>query len=118
MLDACPRDGPAERVRAWEDRGPIRLLGGPGSRGLSGAIVHGAEAARGEVVVVMDADLSHPPEAIPALVAPVLEGACDMALGSRYVRSGTTPGWPLFRRIISRGGAALAWLVSEARDPL
>ena len=118
IVDDRSRDGTAERVKAWEPRGPIRLLCGPGSRGLSGAVLHGAEAARGEVVVVMDADLSHPPEAIPALVAPVLEGACDMALGSRYVRSGATPGWPLFRRILSRGAAALAWLLSEARDPL
>ena len=45
-----------------------------------------------EVIVVMDADLSHPPERLPALVAPLLDGSHDIAVGSRYVAGGSTEG--------------------------
>ena len=47
----------------------------------------------------MDSDLSHPPESIPSLLAPLADGSCDMIIGSRYMPGGGTPDWPLFRRI-------------------
>ncbi len=56
-----------------------------------------------EVVIEMDADFSHDPADLPRLVEAIDAGA-DMAIGSRYVPGGSTPDWPLPRRIISRGG--------------
>lgn len=56
-----------------------------------------------EVVIEMDADFSHDPADLPGLVAAVSDGA-DLAIGSRYVPGGSTPDWPVFRRLISRGG--------------
>lgn len=118
VVDDASTDGTRERVRAWEsaDR-RVHLLVREGERGLAGAVLAGARFASGDVVVVMDADLSHPPEAVPALVNPVLEGACDMVIGSRYVPGGAMPGWPWSRRVLSRGAAALARLLVDARDP-
>jgi len=55
------------------------------------------------VLVEMDADLSHDPYALPALVDGVRNGA-DLVIGSRYVPGGATPGWSLKRRALSRGG--------------
>lgn len=66
--------------------------------GLRHAIEHGAE-----VCVQMDADLSHDPAALPALVAVVEHGA-DLAIGSRYVPGGITLNWPRRRRMVSRWG--------------
>src|SRR5262245_7812493 len=118
VVDDGSADGTRERVRGWESRDPrVRLLARDGERGLAQAVLAGTAAATGEVVVVMDADLSHPPEAAPLLAKAVLGGACAMAIGSRYVPGGATPGWPLKRRIISRGAAALAGLLVDARDP-
>ena len=57
----------------------------------------------------MDADLSHPPERVPALLA-ALEHA-DVAIGSRYVHGGRVRDWPLRRRAISRGGNVYVRLV-------
>ena len=54
----------------------------------------------------MDADLSHPPERLPALLEATR--LCDVALGSRWVAGGGTQGWPLKRRLISRGGSLYA----------
>jgi dolichol-phosphate mannosyltransferase len=66
----------------------------------------------------MDADLSHPPERINDLVAPLLAGAADMVVGSRYVRGGSTPGWHIWRRIISRAGATLAYPLTGLHDSM
>lgn len=58
------------------------------------------------LIVQMDADLSHRPEDLPALVAALEHG--DLALGSRYVAGGATVGWPWQRRLISRTGGFVA----------
>ncbi len=61
------------------------------------------EEGSSEVLVEMDADFSHDPADLPRLVEAVEAGA-DLAIGSRYVPGGSTPDWPLLRRLISRGG--------------
>lgn len=66
--------------------------------GLRRAIEQGAE-----ICVQMDADLSHDPAALPALVSVVEHGA-DLAVGSRYVPGGITLNWPRRRRMVSRWG--------------
>ena len=78
----------------------------------------GARAARGEILLVMDADLSHPPERIKDLVAPLVAGTADMVVGSRYVKGGSTPGWPLWRRSMSRVAAALAYPLTGVHDAM
>lgn len=118
VIDDGSTDGTRERVRQWEKDHPVRLLAREKERGLAGAVLAGARLAVGEVVAVMDADLSHPPEKISELVRPVLDASYDMVIGSRYVPGGSTPGWPLSRRIVSRGAAVLAWPLTRVRDPL
>jgi dolichol-phosphate mannosyltransferase len=66
----------------------------PGRRqgGLGGAVKRGFAMSRGEAIVVMDADLQHPPEVVPNLVAPVLSGKSDLVAGSRYGDWGSRDG--------------------------
>lgn len=100
---------------------PLRLLLRTEPRGgLSGAVLHGMAAAHGDVLVVMDADLQHPPERLPALIEPVEAGLADLAIGSRYIRGGTThDGWGLHRLLNSRVATLLARpLVGPVRDPM
>ena len=78
----------------------------------------GARAAQGEILLVMDADLSHPPDRINDLLAPLFTDAADLVVGSRYVRGGSTPGWPIWRRIVSRTGAALAYPLTGLHDSM
>jgi dolichol-phosphate mannosyltransferase len=61
-----------------------------------------------QVLVQMDADWSHDPKALPALVGPVLDGSADLVIGSRYCPGGGTENWGLIRRIISRSGSLFA----------
>jgi dolichol-phosphate mannosyltransferase len=86
--------------------------------GLAAAIMAGARAAQGDILVVMDADLSHPPERINEILAPLLSGEADLVIGSRYVRGGSTPGWPLWRQIMSRTASAFAQPLTGLRDSM
>lgn len=56
-----------------------------------------------DACIEMDADLSHEPEALPGLVAPLAEGH-EVVIGSRYIPGGSIPDWTWHRRLLSRGG--------------
>src|SRR5262249_44085420 len=61
VVDDGSKDGTQERVRLWEAKAPVRLLVRDATDGLIGAVVEGSRLATTDIVVVMDADLSHPP---------------------------------------------------------
>ncbi len=98
---------------------PLRLEVRRNERGLSSAVIHGLRLATGQVFVVMDADLSHPPEKLPELVEALSDPAVDFVIGSRYVRGGTTDeGWGLFRWLNSKVATLLARPFTSAKDPM
>ena len=107
FIDDASPDGTADRVRAAAERlGRIEVIVQAGKGGLGAAYRVGFRAAldRGaEICVQMDADLSHDPDMLRALVANVELGA-DLAIGSRYVPGGRTLDWPWQRRALSRWG--------------
>ena len=85
----------------------IEILHNKTKTSLSSAILDGIRHARGDTVVVMDCDLSHPPQLIPKLVER-LRNRCDIVIASRYARGGKIVGWPTKRRWISRLGTLTA----------
>jgi dolichol-phosphate mannosyltransferase len=107
VVDDASPDGTADLARAAGDElGRVEVIVRPGKGGLGGAYRAGFKHAFAhgyEVVVQMDADLSHPPDRLPALLAEVGKGA-DIAIGSRYVAGGATANWPLVRQLLSRMG--------------
>ncbi len=119
FVDDRSADGTRDAILSMAGRYPTRLVDQDEAvPGLAGAIISGAEAANGDFLLVMDADLSHPPERIPDLLSPLLTGAADMVIGSRYVPGGSTPGWPLWRRLLSRAGSALAYPLTGVHDSM
>jgi dolichol-phosphate mannosyltransferase len=88
-------------------------------RGLSAAVIEGFRRARGDLLAVMDADLSHDPALLPRLVDAVIGGA-DVAVGSRRVAGGGADSWPWHRRKASDLATALArwWLRVRLSDPM
>ncbi len=118
VADGHSTDGTAERVKIWERTAPVRLITGDGKSGLAGDVLNAARQARGSIVVVMDADLSHPAAAIPELAAPIRAGTSDMVIGSRYVRGGAVPDWPFIRRFLSRLGCMAAWPFTDVKDSM
>lgn len=119
IVDDGSTDGTRDCIRRLMEDAPVRLIArDQPSFGLAGAVIEGARAAGGDLLVVMDADLSHPPQEITALIRPITSGAADMVIGSRYVRGGTTPGWPLYRRVISRIASAAAYPLTGIHDSM
>ena len=97
----------------------LRYLILTNERGLSSAVLAGLSMALHEYVVVMDADLSHPPESVPSLVDPLLHGEADFVIGSRYVAGGKTEDWSRLRYLNSWGATMLAKpLVGTVKDPM
>jgi dolichol-phosphate mannosyltransferase len=88
-------------------------------RGLSSAVIAGLGLARHEFLVVMDADLSHPADAIPALIDALLQNHADFVIGSRYVAGGSTQDWSRLRWLNSVAATLLAKpLVGSIKDPM
>jgi len=119
FVDADSNDGTRDAIDSLSKEHVVRLVEqNPDEAGLAAAIMAGARTASGDLLLVMDADLSHPPERIDDLLAPLLTGEADMAIGSRYVRGGSTPGWPIWRKVLSRAGSALAYPLTGVRDSM
>jgi dolichol-phosphate mannosyltransferase len=120
IVDDGSLDGTTNVCEALVRQYPVRLLvRNPPMHGLSGAVLDGIAATTGATIVVMDADLQHPPERIPALLD-ALDGGADFALGSRYVPGGSTDGqWTVFRKINSLVATVLARpFAGPVRDPM
>jgi dolichol-phosphate mannosyltransferase len=120
VVDDGSPDGTAEAVRGEALRnGHIKLLERQGRRGLASAVLAGLSIASGQVVVMMDADLSHDPREIPHLLEK-LEAGYDVSIGSRYIKGGKTRGWSVLRRVGSRVATLLARLLLRppVKDPL
>jgi len=125
VVDDDSPDGTGQAVAGYIERlgkharPLVRLVVRKGERGLGSAIVRGINESRGRYVVVMDADLSHPPSVVPRLLEPLLESQCDVAVASRHVEGGGVVGWPLTRRLASWGATELARVLGlGVRDPM
>ncbi len=91
-------------------------------RGLATAVIRGWQAARGNLLGVIDADLQHPPEITGSLIA-AMHGGADLAVGSREAEGGGTSDWSLLRLMISRGSRMLGRMIlpgvlSRVSDPM
>ena len=121
VVDDDSPDGTANAARALgRELGGIDVLDRPDKDGLGSAYRAGFAAVLDDdydVVVSMDADLSHDPTVIPAMLE-LIRGGADAVIGSRYVPGGGTTDWPLHRRLLSRwGNTYTRWVLRlPARD--
>ncbi len=115
--------------RTWElaqnlmaERPRLRVMRREQERGLSTAVIRGWQAARGQVLCVIDADLQHPPDVALALYR-VIERGADIAVASRHLEGGGVSDWSVLRRIVSRtaqliGLLILPGVVGRVTDPM
>jgi dolichol-phosphate mannosyltransferase len=115
VVDDSSPDGTgeiAERLAAADPR--VRVKHRPAKQGLGRAYLDGFAVAiesGAQVVLQMDADWSHDPGVLPAMIAPITVGEADLVIGSRYTRGGGVMDWGIVRRLISRGGSTFARIV-------
>ncbi|MEO9319421.1 MAG: glycosyltransferase family 2 protein [Nitrososphaera sp.] len=86
----------------------VRVIRRPGKLGLSSAILEGFRNALGRIILVMDSDMSHPPQTIPSLLREFQNHDCDIVVASRYLKGGSVIGWPFKRRLLSKGATKIA----------
>lgn len=111
IVDDNSPDGTQEVAKKLIDifgKERIQLRPRPGKLGLGTAYVHGLQFVTGNFVIIMDADFSHHPEAIPKFIAKQKEGDYDIVTGTRYRGDGGVYGWDLKRKLVSRGANFLA----------
>jgi dolichol-phosphate mannosyltransferase len=115
VVDDSSPDGTGELAERLAARDPrVRVHHRPGKQGLGRAYLDGfgiALAGAAAVVIQMDADWSHDPTVLAALIAPISDGRADLVIGSRYTDGGRVEDWGLFRRLVSRGGSTFARVV-------
>jgi dolichol-phosphate mannosyltransferase len=121
IVDDNSRDNTQAVCAELAKKYPLKLLVRTCPKnGLSGAVLHGMAQARGEYFCVMDADLQHPPDRLPALLEPLRNGSADFVLGSRYVPGGSTEAeWGVFRQVNSQLATFLARpFAGKTTDPM
>lgn len=117
VIDDASPDGTgalADGLAAADGR--ISVLHRAGKEGLGRAYLAGfrevlADRRAYSHVIQMDADFSHDPARLGALLAACADGGADVAVGSRYVEGGATVGWSARRRLLSRAGGLYARLI-------
>ncbi len=119
IVDDDSRDDTQAVVEVLAAEFPVRLIVRTEERGLSSAVLRGFREARHDILLCMDADLSHPPESLPAVIEPVAGGSAEFCIGSRYTQGGRTmDDWGVLRKINSLGATWLAKPLTGASDPM
>jgi len=116
IVDDNSPDGTGAIADSLASRYPVQVVHRAGKMGLGSAVIEGFAVARGRMLGVMDADLSHPPSVLPGMVAVLRSLDVDVVVGSRYIPGGGVNNWPFFRRAMSRVACLLAWPLTPVRD--
>ena len=120
VVDDDSQDSTSREAQRLAKLLPVRLLVivRRGERGLATAVLEGIRASSYPFVAVMDADLSHPPELLPALFQKLLSSEADIVVASRYTEGGGTEGLSALRRLLSKLGTKLVSPLVEVTDSL
>ncbi len=118
VVDDNSPDGTGAIVDGLAGKYPVRCLHRPGKLGLSSGVIDGWNFARPDSVYLgsIDADFSHDPKIVPAMVAALDSGKYGLAIGSRYVKGGGIENWPMKRIITSQIACMLAYPLTPIRD--
>lgn len=118
LIDDMSQDGSKEAVAAAGQDWVTFHERQEEPRSLSLAVLCGFELTQGTYVLVMDGDLSHPPEMVPQMIERLEDGA-EFVIGSRFVEGGTTDAdWSVSRRLNSWLATAMARPLTTLRDPM
>lgn len=116
IVDDNSPDGTGQVAEELAAKYGVKVVHRPGKLGLGSAVIDGFRIARGEVLGVMDADLSHPPAVLPRMLEALTRHGADFVIGSRYIPGGSTEGWSMIRRLMSRLACVIARPLTPVRD--
>lgn len=116
IVDDSSPDGTAQLAEKMANSYPIRVYIRTKREGPGPAILDGIRLAKARIACVMDGDLSHPPEALPAMYELIRSGQALMVIGSRHIKGGATSKWIWYRKFLSWGARALGNLLTPVKD--
>src|ERR1700753_2981802 len=110
IIDDASPDGTQEIAKQLQKVYPdrIQLRARAGKLGLGTAYVHGLQFAKGDFVIIMDADFSHHPKFIAEMIKVQATKDYDIVTGTRYAGNGGVSGWDLRRKLVSKGANIFA----------
>ncbi|MFA5145665.1 MAG: polyprenol monophosphomannose synthase [Candidatus Omnitrophota bacterium] len=118
VVDDASPDGTGKIAEKLSNNHPMKVIHRKRRLGLASAVLEGFKIASGELICVMDSDLSHPPEIIPLLIKNLEIQNADMVIASRFIPGGGIENWPKMRLL----GTSLATLavrpLTSVRDPM
>lgn len=118
VVDDDSPDKTGEIVQKLSFKYPVTVFTRNDKKGLASAVINGFSIAKGDIIGVIDADLSHPPEIFPDLVEILVKRDLDIVVASRLVEGGGTEDWPRTRKITSFIAAFLAIGLTKVKDPM
>jgi len=116
IVDDNSPDGTGALVDSLASRYRVRCVHRAGKLGLASAVIDGWATCTTPIIGVMDADFSHDPQIIPAMISAIQSGECELAIGSRYIPGGGITNWPWRRRVTSRVAIMLATPLTNVKD--
>lgn len=118
IIDDNSPDGTGTLADRLAKKYPLKVIHRKRRLGLSTAVIEGFKVAKGNIIGVMDADLSHPPEMIIELIEPIIKNKSDFVIGSRNIKGGSVEVWPFHRKLISKIATLMAKPLTNIKDPL
>ncbi len=117
FVDDQSKDRTVDKINAWHRQNKrISVLQRKGEADLTQSILDGVASVDTDIILVMDADLSHPIKQIPNLLQPLINNTHDVVVGSRYTKNGGINNWPLHRRFLSWFGGLPARVLTDIKD--
>lgn len=118
IVDDDSNDGIEDAVEKLKKDFNVLLEVRKGERGLSSAVIRGFSLSSGSVIAVMDADLSHPPDRLPEMLAPIIQDNSEFVVGSRFVKGGSAEHFNLYRKFNAWVSKSLAHPLTKVSDPM
>ncbi len=118
IVDDNSADGTFENVEKIKDTINVALKIRKNERGLASAVIEGFRLVKGEYIVVMDADLSHPADKIPDMIKLITSNEADFVVGSRFVEGGSAEYFNLFRKFNAWVSKMIARPFTKVNDPM
>lgn len=118
MDDDSPDNTAGEVKRLSKEYSRARCIVRKKNKGLSPAVMEGYDNARGDIYLVMDADLSHPVEKVPEMYHAIATEGNEISIGSRHAKGGGIENWPFKRKFISWGASMMARPLTNCSDPM
>ncbi len=118
IVDDNSPDGTGEFLEELKIKNKnLKIIHREGKLGLSSAVLEGFKIAEGDILGVMDADMSHSPKKVGEMYQAIKDGS-DFVVGSRYVKGGQIYGWNFYRKFLSKGATILARVFTSVMDPM